>query len=131
MNRLVKQRGFFTISGLIILVVIIFFLNCAFRLGPFYIDNISVRGALNSLAKDPTLPTMTKSDIRRKLNSYFDMNNVNSKALEAVSVEETLKTTFVNINYEERVNIIFNIDAVVVFKNQLDIKAPDLCCDPK
>ena len=131
MGRLVKQRGFFTASGLIILLVIVFFLNCTFRLGPSYIDNIAVSGALSSLAKDPALPTMRKSEIRHKLNSYFNINNVDGELLQAVSIEETLKTTFININYEERVNIFFNIDAVVVFKNQLDIKNPDLCCDPQ
>ncbi|MBT8123814.1 MAG: DUF4845 domain-containing protein [Gammaproteobacteria bacterium] len=131
MKQLIKQRGFSMLSGLIILSILAFALNCAFKLVPLYIDNITVRSALKSLAKDPELPDMKKSDIRHKLSNYFHVNNVRGKPSESISIESTPKTKFVNINYEERTNIIFNIDAVVVFENQLDINNPDLCCDPR
>lgn len=130
MNRLVRQRGISLLSLLIVLSVSAFFLNCAIRLIPIYVDNITVRSALSRLGEDATLSTMTKSEIRRKLDKHFEVNNIRGKPAQSISVEKTVSTTFINVNYEERVNIIFNIDAVVVFKNQLDINNPDLCCDP-
>ena len=130
MKQRIKQRGLSTVSGLVILLVLAFALNCAFRLVPFYIDNLTVRSALRSLAEDPDLLDMKKSDIRHKLSNYFYINNVRGKPSKSISIESTPQTTFVNVNYEERANIIFNIDAVVVFENQLDINNPDLCCSP-
>ena len=131
MNRLAKQQGISALSLLIVLLVSGFFLNCAIRLIPVYIDNMTVRSALTNLAEDPELSTMRKAEIRRRLNKQFDVNNVKDEAAQAVSIEKKVATTLININYEERVNIIANIDAVVTFKNQLDTNNPDLCCDPR
>ena len=131
MGQLVKQRGLSAVSLLIVLLVSAFFLNCAIRLIPLYVDNMTVRSALNSLAKEPTLSTMRKSQLKRKVNDYFNVNNMQDNLSQSISIEETPKTVLVNVNYEERVSIIFNIDAVVVFKNQLDVNNPDLCCDPQ
>ena len=131
MSRLIRQRGISLLPLLIVLSVSAFFLNCAIRLIPIYVDNITVRSTLSRLAEGAELATMTKSEIRRKLNKHFEVNNVRGKPAQSISVEKTVDTTFININYEQRVNIIFNIDAVVVFKNQLDINNPDLCCDPR
>ena len=131
MNQLTKQRGFSLLSGVIVLIVVIFFLTCAVRIVPLYINNITVKGALNSLAKEQSLTTMRKREIHRKLNKYFDVNNVNSEMSEAISIDNESGTTLININYEERVPLAFNIDAIITFENQLDVNNPDQCCSPR
>lgn len=125
------QCGFSAVSILIVLVLSGFLLTVALRLIPLYIDNMAVRGALDSLAQDPALATMSKSEVHRKLEDYFYINNVQGEPTAAVSIKETAGTLMVNINYEQRVKLMFNIDAVVVFANQLDANNPDLCCDPQ
>ena len=103
MSRLIRQRGISLLPLLIVLSVSAFFLNCAIRLIPIYVDNITVRSTLSRLAEDAELSTMTKSEIHRKLDKHFEVNNIRGKPAQSISVEKKVDTTFVNVNYEQRV----------------------------
>lgn len=126
------QKG---MSALLLLFVLVSFgliLTCLFRLGPAYLDNFYIRDALRSLAKDhpEDLTEISKDTIRQELSEYYSMNNVRGDAAKALEVERKKDKTLIMVNYEVRVPLLANVDAVVKFENVLDTSRPDECCDP-
>ena len=114
-----KQQGLTTISWLVLLAVLGVLLTAAFKLGPIYLDNYFVRASIDSLDNED-VTKMTDSQIRRKISSFFHINNVrnvNSKQVKIVREKTRMK---VSLNYEKRVGFMGNIDFVVMFTNEYD-----------
>lgn len=132
MQTLKRQRGIS--MPLLVLIIAIggFFLLCAFRLVPVYVENRYVVAALNSLADDPEqLHSMSAGQIRQTLQRFYQINNVNSPGpTQNINVDKRSANTVVNINYETRVPLLWNIDLLVSFENQLDSARPQACCRP-
>ncbi|PCJ90842.1 MAG: DUF4845 domain-containing protein [Porticoccaceae bacterium] len=114
-----KQRGLTLISGLVLLAVIGFFLTAAFKVGPLYLDNSFVSAAIASLEQED-VHGMTDRDIRRKLSSQFDINNIRDMNTKEIKVVREKTRTVVSLDYEKRVNFMANVDVVVRFENSYD-----------
>ena len=130
MKTLKKQRGLSSLGWLFVISVAGFALLCGFKLGPVYLDNSFVRGALQSLAKEGEVGSMSNGEIRSKLSKLFTINNIRGEVTKKVKVERKKDRVLVNINYEERIPLIYNIDVVLTFENQLDSSRPGECCSP-
>ncbi len=132
MKTLKRQHGIS--MPLLVLIIAIggFFLLCAFRLVPVYVENRYVVAALNSLGDNPEeLHTMSARQIRQELQRFYQINNVNSPGpTQNIDVDKRSASTVVNINYETRVPLLWNIDFMVSFENQLDSARPNACCRP-
>lgn len=130
-----SQRGLSSIAWLLILLVAGFFLTCAFKLGPAYADNIYIREALKSLSEfektDRGYAGMSNSDVRRHLSNYFQVNNIRNIKTADVEIDRKADKTLINIDYEVRVPLFYNIDVVMIFKNQFDTNRPAECCNPQ
>lgn len=126
------QKGMSTLLLLFVLVCFGLILTCFFRLGPTYLDNYYIRDALRSLAEDhpEDLTELSKETIRKELSEYYSINNVRGEAAKALEVERKKDKTLIMVNYEVRVPLLGNVDAVVKFENVLDSSQPDECCDP-
>ena len=119
-----KQQGISMLGGLILLAVIGFFLTAIFKVGPLYLDNSFVKAAVASLQNED-VHGMTDRDIRRKLGSQFDMNNVREIDRKQIKIDRKKTHTIVTLDYEKRVNFMGNIDVVVVFNNSYDSSSKD------
>ena len=119
-----KQQGISMLGGLILLAVIGFFLTAIFKVGPLYLDNSFVKAAVASLQNED-VHGMTDRDIRRKLGSQFDMNNVREIDRKQIKIDRKKTHTIVTLDYEKRVNFMGNIDVVVVFNNNYDSSSKD------
>jgi hypothetical protein len=126
-----NQRGLSAISWLCVIVVVVFFGLCAFKMVPAYNENLMVKAALRSLANQPEgVGAMTKTEIRNELRQFYDMNNVRGEPTRSLKIEEHRGKTLVFINYEVRVPLFANISVVMTFNNMLDSSQPQNCCDP-
>ncbi len=138
MNTLQKQRGMGMWSWLLVLIVAGFFLMCGFKIVPMYAENRYVVSALKSLVEPGTaLADMTDSEIRKKLTSFYTINNVRSAGpTENIVIKREAKRVLITIDYESRVPLfedaplIGSMDVAVMFKNHLDSDSPGLCCKP-
>lgn len=128
MNSLKQQKGLSAIGWLFVISVFGFSLLVVSKLGPHYLDNRFVVSTLKSLGDDPEFPRMSVSDIRTKLSKTFSINNIRGKATQSVKVVKNAQKTLVSIVYEERIDLLHNIDVVLTFNNVLDSTKPDECC---
>ena len=129
MRSLQHQNGIGATAFLIIVLVIGFTLLCAFRMAPAYLDNRYIQQSLKSLAEDPELKELSNRDIRSKLGDFFNINGIRSVRLsEVLDIDRRQGRVLVNMNYEVRVPIAYNVDVVMSFNNVLDTSKPDKCC---
>jgi putative transposon-encoded protein len=113
------EQGLSSLSLLAILLVAGTVLTVAFKIGPLYLDNYFVRGAMDTLLEVNT-HDMNDKQIRRKINDSFTVNGVRDVDIRALQIERERTRTLVSLNYEKRVNLFGNLDMVAVFNNVYD-----------
>ncbi|MFT7490692.1 MAG: hypothetical protein ACI80S_000273 [Pseudohongiellaceae bacterium] len=123
-----QQKGLSSIGWLFVITVFGVVFTVVAKLAPFYLDNRFVVSTLQGLAEDAAFPQMTPNQVRAKLRKTFTVNNVRGKAVDSVKVNKVKNTTLVTIEYEERINILFNVDVVLTFNSLLDSSRPEQCC---
>ena len=116
MNTACRQRGMSSLSLLVVLMVAAFFLTCALKLGPLYIDAMTIKGTINSALEKNDFDGLSVGQIKTKLAKYFEINRIEGVSAGDVKVTRSSKGgTTIDASYEQRVPLIFNIDVVVKF----------------
>lgn len=113
------QGGLTLLGFLFALLVIGLCLTVAFRLGPLYLDNYTVAQSFEALG-DNDARTLSDQGIREKLYKNFVVNNVDDIDLKAVKIDRSAEKILVSLDYERRVQLLGNVDAVVKFQNLYD-----------
>ncbi len=132
MRTLGYQKGMSSLGWLSVLAVGGFVMLSVFRLTPAYMDDRYIQHALLSLADEGAeIQDMTNSEIRRKLSSFFMVNNVRNFSPKDFKIERKREQILVKMNYEVRVPMIYNISAVMSFNNEWDSRRPYECCKPE
>ena len=127
------QRGFTMWGWMLIVVVAGFFLTLAAKLGPVYIKNFTVQSTIKALQNEPELSTKSQVEVRRAVQRKFDVNRIegieatcHDKRVDCLKITKTAEIMTINANYEVRVHMMGNVDAMVVFNNntvELPIKS--------
>lgn len=127
-----SQAGMSSLGLLFVLLIGAFALTCFFKLGPVYLDNWHISGALKSMGEQhaTNLHQMSKDNIRSELSKFYTINNIRGEAAKALEVKRQKEYTLVIVAYEVRVPMFANIDVVLSFNNVLDSRNPDECCTP-
>ncbi len=130
-QNLQKQRGLTMISWVFVLAILAFCGMFAFAVVPMYAENMYVVKALKSLAEpNNNLAEMSNAEINKRLQNFYMINNVRSEGAQNIVIDRKSKNLLITIDYENRVNLFYNIDIVTSFKNHLDADHPNLCCTP-
>lgn len=117
--RMSRERGVSLLGFLFALLVVGIGLTVLFRIGPLYLDNYTVAQSFASLG-DHDVRTLSDQGIRQKLYKQFVINNVDSIDLKQVQIERSAEKILVSLDYERRVPLLGNVDAVVRFHNVYD-----------
>ncbi|MFT6791945.1 MAG: hypothetical protein ACJA04_001159 [Cellvibrionaceae bacterium] len=129
MKTLTSQRGLSSIGWLVVIFLFGFSVLIFSKLVPHYLDDRYVIATLKTLAEDPTFPSMTVNEVKDKLRKIFVINGIRGKPVKSTKVTRISTGTLITTEYEERFNLFYNIDIVLVFKHQLDSANPNLCCE--
>ncbi|MFA7593745.1 MAG: DUF4845 domain-containing protein [Thiohalobacteraceae bacterium] len=121
MRTLQSQRGMTAIGWIIVLGLIGFFVLLALRLTPGYLEYFSVASAIESLEKEPEIGSKTTAEIRSMLDKRFSVNDVTSISGRDVKVESQGGRMRISVDYEKRVPVLGNIDAVATFKKEVEV----------
>ncbi len=96
---------------------------------PAYIENIYIGDAMKFLLdSNDDLHALDSGEIKSQLEKYMTVNSIGAVQAKSFKVHKTKKATYINSVYEVRVPIIYNVDVVMSFKNQLDTSNPESCC---
>ena len=118
-----KQKGATIWVTLIWIIMGVAVAVVSVKLIPIYLDNFTIAGALEGMEREQGLPEMKNKEILSRLNKHLLINNVRSLDKENIKiVRKKGKVIAIDIDYEARENLFYNVDAVVSFKNHLDVK---------
>ncbi|NOX09448.1 MAG: DUF4845 domain-containing protein [Gammaproteobacteria bacterium] len=116
-----RQKGVSTAGWLLLLGVLSTFVLMGMRLVPAYMEFMSVERAFNAIS-DPGSKIKTPLAVRKALTKRFNVDNVDTINSADVKIDARGEKMRIWIDYEVRVKMISNIDAVVSFSKEVFIK---------
>lgn len=124
MNNLIKgQRGMTAIGWLIVLGMLSFFVLLVLRLAPAYLEFYKVKSVIESLKDEPYIGSKTPMEIRGLLQRRIDVNAIDSIQAKDIKIEQSGGKTTITAQYEVRVPIMGNVDAVTKFDKSIEVVA--------
>ena len=122
LSAMTRQTG---ASALTMMVMVLFFgglLTLAIKLGPIYLDDITIQEALESLDGTDGLSTMGPAQVRTLINKRLSVNNVRGFDAKNITVEKDGDSVMILVDYEVRNDLFSNVDTVVHFKHEYEMK---------
>ncbi|WP_286222064.1 DUF4845 domain-containing protein [Marinobacter apostichopi] len=122
LSAMTRQTG---ASALTMMVMVLFFgglLTLAIKLGPIYLDDITIQEALESLDGTDGLSTMGPAQVRTLINKRLSVNNVRGFDAKNITVEKDGDTVMILVDYEVRNDLFSNVDTIVHFKHEYEMK---------
>ena len=117
-----KQDGMTGIGIAIILGMIAFFALITLRLFPIFLEHFSVTSHLEGLASVPDIKNMNNGEIKKKLRTSFQIDDVKNVKDEHIYIERHQGGGItVAIEYEVRTPGIANVDMVASFIDEVEI----------
>lgn len=113
-----RQQGSFY-STVIIVAMFGIFLTAALKIAPAYMDNNVVTNTMDGIVANNDMGEMDIDDIRDSLMKTLSINNVKLSG-DAIKLVQEGGKQFVDINYETRIPLFYNISAVVSFTNRYE-----------
>ena len=117
-----RQRG---ASALTMMIMVLFFgglLTLMLKLGPAYLDDITIQEALEGLEGTEGLSQMGPAQVRTLINKRLSVNNVRGFEAKNISVEKDGELVVINVDYEVRNNLFSNVDAVIHVQHTYEMK---------
>jgi len=121
MDRPRRQDGATLIGWLLIMVFVAFVALIGMKLVPVYLDSFTVSSILRTMKTDSTLKGQGRSAILDTLNKRLDINDIDSIKPEDITIRTVAGGTEVDVDYEDRVSLLGNLDAVATFHKKVVI----------
>lgn len=112
-------------SALVVLIMVLFFgslLALVIKVGPAYMDDLTIQEALESLDGTEGLSQMGPAQLRRLINKRLSINNIRDLEASDITIEKDGELAVINVNYEVRNTIFRNADIVVHFQHKYEMK---------
>ncbi|MDE1885185.1 MAG: DUF4845 domain-containing protein [Xanthomonadaceae bacterium] len=118
-----RQHGITLIGFAIVLIVAGFFAYAAMKLIPVYTEYFGVVKSIKSLQSNPDIHNMSIEEIRRKLDTIFDVQYVDTSdvPLNNVTLITSNGQRSLNVAYSVDKPFIYNIDLLVLFNYTVDL----------
>ena len=118
MNNKNKQSGITIVSLLVLVAIAFFIVTTTIKIIPIYVENLSVKNSLVSIADEINANKIKPAEIKPKLIKRLRFNNVNRINEEHIMIAGSKNdSTTLDIKYEVRKPIVGNIDFVLTFHN--------------
>ncbi len=117
-----RQRGMTAIGWLMVLGLIAFFSLIGLRLVPVYLEYFSVVTALESLKKNSDISSDSPRQVVDALMRRLDISDVKSVKPANVKVLNEGGALKVAVNYEVRVPLMGNLDALATFNKSVELR---------
>ncbi len=91
------------------------------KVAPAYIDDNAISGTIENMAETPEFADMSLADVRSGLMRTLNTNRIDFDASNVVLVKEGANE-YIDVNYESRKALFYNIEAVVIFSHRFEKK---------
>mgnify|MGYP001039330324 CR=1 FL=1 len=118
------QTGLSSIGALFVVFIAGVVFTIGVKLFTPYTNYTTVKSVLEDVIADPSELAKTRTEIRRNIERRFTINQVNLPDRDALTIIQDENGTSFLLDYEERVSMFGNVDAVVVFKDQFKATTP-------
>ena len=113
------QSGMSILGILCVLLMLGFFAMNIIRMAPPYFEYISVKKIIAEIATEPEVANESFSDIRRKIETIFNTNQIYKLDPKAVKIYSKQGKTYIDASYEVRLPVMWRIDSVLKFDDLL------------
>lgn len=118
-----RQGGWSFLGLLTFLLVAGVFVAIGFKLVPAYTDHETLKSILVDTQRDQQLMAKPKREIELSLIKKLRINNMNLPN-EFIKISKDKGDVLMDVDYEVRIPIFMNVDAVVSFKEQFVGREP-------
>ncbi len=116
------MAGVTALSFLLLLVIIGFFALLVIRLLPVYLENYNVTSALKSVQNEALMESLSNAEIKTRLLRRFEINDVTHVEHQDIRIETEANKRKIIVAYEVREPFLGNVDLVVSFDEQVEIR---------
>jgi len=113
-----RQKGMSKWGWLLVIIAIISTVTTALRIGPHYIDFKIVQGVLANLSERDVHKNMSRRQIEDHFKKQFRIESFRLSPKEVMKVNRDREETIINIDYEIREHLFYNVDVVLAFSDQ-------------
>lgn len=115
-----RVRGLSAMGMLVVLVVVVGLVTVTLKLAPHYIDFYTVQSVVERLPPQE-VRTMTRANLHEMLEKRFKINNLRDFAIrDIINLERSRESTVLEIKYERREHLFFNVDVVLTFHKRYE-----------
>lgn len=115
-----RQRGLTAMGGLLVLVLIVAGITLTLKLAPHYIDYYTMQSVLDGLPAEE-MRSVSRTGLQDMLEKRFKINNLRDfKIRDIISLERSREGTVLQLRYERREHLFFNIDVVITFEKRYE-----------
>ena len=124
-TSLKHQAGLGLLAILVIAMMTGFFVMAGIKIAPGYIEYQQIRATVIRAAKEYDEDEDTISDIRRNLSTFFTTNQIQNLDYRDVIIERRDGRIVIDANFEDRIPLLWRIDAVVKYDDLQFIAGED------
>ena len=114
-----KQKGASLYALIVVMTLLGILILAGLKLSPAYMDDMVVKNAIENLKESGELEDMSLRDIRRYVTRTVQTNGGNFESDSIDQVEEG-GVDYIAVEYESRVAMFLNIDAIVKFSYRIE-----------
>jgi len=116
-----RQRGIGLLALLFFLCLAIFVVTVAAKLGPHYMEFLTIRSVMQELKEDPSLSNMGKNSVLATVGKRLYINNVKSVATKDFAYRPTKNGYLLGVDYKEQEHLFGNLDVVMTFSHEVQV----------
>ena len=125
MKSAVSQKGLSLVGWLVALFVIGFIANIAFKVVPYYLDDLALKKIIMAMDNEKADEVSSIDDFYSRVARGMQVNNIRDLDLKSVlSVTEQKDLYLAHLNYEKRQPLAGNVDLVVKFDHEFSVRKP-------
>lgn len=121
-----SQRGMSYWSILSIVSLVALIIKVVATIGPVYLDYYTIDKMIQAKFRDPQVDAFELKTFTSDLSAQMDRNNIRDRKIEDLMViRREGNKTIIDLDYEERKNLMSNLDMVAHFKKSYSSEKPD------
>lgn len=113
------QRGISALGLLCLLIVSGFVFLCLLKIGPLYYNNYKLDNVFKRIGTEGIpIESQTAAEIRSRISNQFTVDGIRDINPRDIEIERRNGEATLYFEYEDRVNLLGNLDVIVKFENR-------------